>query len=62
MDYVIVAQLEGNRVNGVSQLKREGYVPSDLLVELESMDESLLGWTYERESGTFAPPSGGEGE
>jgi hypothetical protein len=53
MDYVFVAQLENGKVICVSQLKKQGLKMSENLVLIASFDETLLGKTYNAETGAF---------
>lgn len=57
MDIIYVAELNNGQVVGVSQLKRDGFVPGANLIEIESFDESLLGQTYEKKKKAFIAPS-----
>lgn len=53
MNYVFVAQLENSKVICVSQLKKDGLKMSDNLVLIPNFDETLLGKTYNAETGIF---------
>lgn len=53
MQYVYVAQLDGDKVVAVSMLKKSGFEKAPNQVVVPSFDESLLGQLYDAESGTF---------
>lgn len=58
MDYLYVAQLEGDTVIAVSMLKKSGFEKSENQVIIRSLDESLLGKRYDSENGTFEAKEG----
>lgn len=53
MNYVYVAQLDGETCVAVSMLKKEGFEQQANQVLIASLDESLLGKQYDAESGQF---------
>lgn len=57
MQYIFIAQLEQDRVVGVSMLKKQGFTPTPQTIEIGSLDESLLGKKYDRTTGQFTEAS-----
>ncbi len=53
LNYVYVAQLEGDTVVAVSMLKKAGFEQQANQVLIASLDESLLGRKYDVESEQF---------
>lgn len=58
MNYLYVAQIDGDTVVAVSMLKKSGFVKTDNQVIIRSLDESLLGKRYNSESETFEAKEG----
>jgi hypothetical protein len=58
LNYLYVAQIDGDTVVAVSMLKKSGFVKTDNQVIIRSLDESLLGKRYNSESETFEAKEG----
>lgn len=58
LNYLYVAQIDGDTVVAVSMLRKSGFVKTDNQVIIRSLDESLLGKRYNSESETFEAKEG----